>query len=145
MENQIVAYMRTLIGKEIEESPSAFSVWLKGKLRDVGEGMVEVEYVIREEMTNPVKGLHGGVAAGILDDILGAAVFTLNLENYFTSVNLNVDFLSSAKIGDTVIAHARVTRKGRNIIHVEGTIKQLDGKLVAKAASNLVVTPGKTA
>lgn len=140
MENPIVAYLRSKIGHEITETHSPYAKWLRGKVLEVEEGALAAEFTVREEMTNPARTLHGGVAAGILDDIIGGAVFTLNMETFFTSVNLNVDYLAPAKIGDTVIARARVVRKGRNIIHAEGSISHIDGKLIAKGSSNLVVT-----
>jgi uncharacterized protein (TIGR00369 family) len=141
--NPIVEYLQNFIGQEVTESPSAFSLWLNGRLLHAIEGDVKGEYTVREDMTNPLKNLHGGVVSGIMDDIMGLAVFTLNKESFFTSVNLQVDFLAPAKIGEVIQAHAKVVRNGRNIVNVECTVTHINGKIIAKGTSNLVVTPNK--
>jgi uncharacterized protein (TIGR00369 family) len=78
-----------------------------------------------------------------MDDVIGSAVFSLHHEYFYTSVNLNVDFLSSGKAGSTVTAHAWIVRQGRTIIHAECQIHSDEGKLLAKGSSNLLVTQVK--
>jgi hypothetical protein len=46
--------------------------------------------------------LHGGIAATILDDIVGTMVYALGREFAYTSVNLNCDFLNPAVVGDVL-------------------------------------------
>ncbi|MDX2002146.1 MAG: PaaI family thioesterase [Chitinophagales bacterium] len=140
MQNPIVEYLQLHIGKEVEESPSAFSLWLKGTLLSAEEGHVSASFSIRDDMTNPIKNLHGGVSAAIMDDMMGLAVFTLNKQVFFTSVSLNVDFLAPASIGDTITAVAKVVRNGKTMVNVECHIYGKQGKLIAKGSSNLLVT-----
>ena len=88
----------------------------------------------------PVQVLHGGTASAILDDLCGLTVFALGREYGYTSVNLNVDFLNPARLGETLTAEAVVVRAGRNIIHLEGRLTNEAGKLIAKCTTNLVQT-----
>ncbi len=140
MENKALNYFIANLGKHsAETSPSPVGRWLNGKLIKAEVGNLAWEYVIRIEMTNPGGILHGGIVSTMMDDVMGATVFSTDQEFMFTSVNLNVDFLSSAKAGDKVTCEARIIRKGSNVMHVEAWIKRAD-KLLAKAASNLIKT-----
>ncbi|GAB3248304.1 hypothetical protein GCM10027347_04500 [Larkinella harenae] len=141
--NDRLLFFRSIIGQNMQQSPSPLGRWLNGTLRAAEEGSLTVEYVVREDMTNPMNVLHGGSAAAIIDDLIGATVYTLGREYLYTSVNLNVDFLHSARLGDLVIAQTQIVRAGKNIIHAECTLTATDGKIIAKAASNLIQTSVK--
>lgn len=139
-ENPRLDFFRSMIGQDMSNSISPFGRWLNGTIRVAEAGKLVADYSIRTEMTNPAGVLHGGAASGILDDLIGAMVFTLNREYAYTSVNLTVDFLHAARQGDTVTATAEVVRAGRNIIHCTGIITAADGKIIAKASTNLIQT-----
>ncbi len=135
-----LAYMQSFRGQWMQESLSPVGRWLNGKLLDIQDGNMSVEFIVREDMTNPMGVLHGGIAATMLDDVVGTMVYALGSEFAHTSVNLNCDFLHAAKTGETIIAEAKVVRAGKNIIHVEGMIKNPAGLIVAKCSSNLIQT-----
>ncbi len=143
MTNPRLEYFKSMVGKNLSESPSFYGSWLNGTLTDVQENSLTAEYVVRQDMTNPMGTLHGGVAAGILDDIVGMMVFALGREYGYTSINLACDFLNPAFVGDTITATANVIRAGKNIIHCEGKITNKDGKIIAKCTTNLGVTTVK--
>ncbi len=128
------------IGKQLNESPSAVTRWLGGVLAAVEAGYLSAHYVVRDDMTNPMKTLHGGVAAMIMDDLMGTMVYLLGAEYAHTSVNLNCDFLNPAPVGTELTGSAEVIRKGRNVVHCECRIVAGNGKLIAKSASNLIST-----
>lgn len=81
-------------------SPSAVSRWIGGTLRSVQEGEVAIDIPIRVDMTNPAGILHGGVLSLIMDDVIGTAVYSLGKENFYTTVNLVVDYLNSSQPGE---------------------------------------------
>jgi acyl-coenzyme A thioesterase PaaI-like protein len=76
----------------------------------------------------------------MLDDVIGMANFALGSEFLMSSINLNVDFLASAKFGDKVQVEAKLIRSGANLNHWEAVIKKDSGKIVAKASSNMIKT-----
>jgi acyl-coenzyme A thioesterase 13 len=139
-DNPRLAFFRAQIGVEKPLIPSPFGQWLSGTLRQIEAGRIAADYVVRPEMTNPAGVLHGGAAAGILDELAGMMVYGLGREFAYTSVNLSVDFLNSARIGEVLRASAEVIRAGRNIIHCEARLTAADGKIVAKCATNLIQT-----
>lgn len=138
--NTRLALFQSLIGQPMTQSPSGMGRWLAGTLLVVEEGHSVARYVVREDMVNPMQVLHGGAASAILDDLCGLTVFALGREFGYTSVNLTVDFLNAARLGELLTAEANIVRAGRNIIHVEGRIANADGKLIAKCSTNLVQT-----
>lgn len=141
--NKTVEFFRQQINKTIEQSPSAVGIWLKPVLKEVNEGSLVAEFVVREEMTNPMKMLHGGIIALICDEMIGASIATLELPNFFPSVNLHTDFLFGAKLGETITAKTEIIRKGKNIINTECRIYNSDNKLIAKSSSNSIKSNGK--
>ncbi|TAE28322.1 MAG: PaaI family thioesterase [Cytophagales bacterium] len=133
-------YFQSQVGQSMAQSISGIGRWLNGTLRVVEPDRMVADYLIRDDMVNPVGVLHGGAASAILDDLCGILVFSLGREYGYTSVNLNMDFLNPARQGDTITAEANLMRAGRNIIHVEGRITNAEGKLIAKCSTNLVQT-----
>jgi acyl-coenzyme A thioesterase 13 len=132
--------LKSLIDQPMARNPSPVARWLDGRLKAVKEGSLTVEFTVREEMTNPMGILHGGISATMLDEVLGATVFSLGDEHFFVSVNLNVDYLSSAQVGEVVTAQSQVVRKGRNIVHAECRLTNAEGKLLVKATTNMLAT-----
>ena len=143
MQNPIVEYLRSQIGQPIQ-GPSPAGNWLQGVLRSVDPGHISANYTIRQELTNPVGTLHGGVTALIMDEIIGTTLFSLHNDFLYTSVNLVVDFLLPGNLNETVTATAKVVRKGTKLAHVECVIYNERGKLMARGSSNLVVTKNRS-
>ena len=114
--------------------------WLNGKLLEAEEGLLSFEFEVREEMTNPMGILHGGMSALIMDEVIGATVHTLNRDVYYTSVNLGVDFLKSSPAGSTIKATAQIIRPGKTIVNAECKVYNQKGDIIAKGMSNLVRT-----
>ncbi len=142
--NKTVEYFRTQIGKVIEHTPSAVGMWLNPVLKEVNEGSITAEIIVREEMTNPMKMLHGGIIALISDEVIGASIATLELPDFFPSVNLHTDFLYGAKLGEKITAKAEIIKKGKNIINTECRIYNSDNRLIAKSSSNSIKSNGKS-
>jgi len=129
------------INREFIASPSPFMLWMKPVVVAAEEGTVTFKYFIREEMSNPVKSLHGGVTAAIADDCIGATMFSLNEETFYTTINLVVDYFAPAFIGDTIIAKTAILRKGKQIVNAQCEIwNSNQTRLIARATSNLLKT-----
>ena len=79
----------------------------------VKERHLEFEYPIRSEGLNPLGNLHGGVTAAIIDDVLGATIFSLNEPFFFTTNNNVIDYFAIAKNEETIVAETNITKRGR--------------------------------
>ncbi len=138
--NKIVEQFKTLVGKEtVSTSPSPFGGWLNFTLLEVEEGFLKAEILLRPEFGNPGGILHGGVISGIIDEAMGMCTFTLARENFYVAVNLNIDFLRPGILGETLTITTEIIRAGKSMVHGECKLHNKDGKLIAKAASNLAM------
>lgn len=137
--NKALALFKSYIGKDSSKSISPLMRWLNPTLLSAEEGELEFSYVVREEMTNPMGILHGGTTAAIIDDAVGAAVFSLGKPNMYTTVNLAVDYLGAAKVGETIIAKTSVIKNGDRIVNTNCEIWNADKtRMLAKGHSNLI-------
>jgi uncharacterized protein (TIGR00369 family) len=138
-DNPIVEAIKQYLDKPFSESPSPFTGWLRPIIRFAEEGHVIFEYTVRHEMTNPINTLHGGVTAGIIDDTIGAALYTVSGFEIHTTVNLSVDYFYPAREGDVILADAKVIKKGKQIVHISCRIQHKEsGRLLAEGRSNLI-------
>lgn len=128
------------VGKKLDKTPSPAGNWLAGTLLEISENHIKIQYEVRMEMCNPARILHGGVASLMLDDAIGMANFVAGSEYLMTSINLSVDFISSAQIGEKLNVSAKLVRSGSNLNHWDAVITKGSGKLVAKASSNMIKT-----
>lgn len=138
--NPILTYLKQNTNKPITKSMSPSALWLGGFLVNVEEGLAEISYVVRKEMTNPLGTIQGGVMAALIDDTMGMAFFTLSQENLYTTTNLNVNYLFGAKEGEKVLVRAQVVRIGKKIANIECKVLNEEGGIICTATSNLVVT-----
>jgi uncharacterized protein (TIGR00369 family) len=139
--NTVLDWFKANIGKKVSEGNNIPLIkWLDGTLVAAKEGSLTFEHTVREDFVNPVGILHGGIASTFMDDVIGATVFALGKPNIYVSLNLNVDFMSPAKLGEKIFVSAEVIRNGENIIHLHAKIVNEKGKLIAKATSNMAKT-----
>ncbi|RZK14379.1 MAG: PaaI family thioesterase [Flavobacterium sp.] len=131
--------LRQSIGKIIDSSPSNYMNWLAPVLIKAESGILICSYKIRKEMTNPYQILHGGVTAGIIDDLIGATIYTMGLESRFTTVSNYIDYFAPASEGDEIVAETAIVKKGRTIINLQCEVFLPSKKrLIAKGYSNML-------
>lgn len=132
-----LTFLRSQIGNEMRNSPSPFGNWLAAKIVAAERGQLTFEYTVRKEMTNPAGTLHGGVIAGIMDDIIGATMFSLGETHFKFTVNLSVDYFYPAREGEKVSARSSVVKEGGQITNAACELFHENGKLMARATTNL--------
>lgn len=133
--------LQSYLGREFPESPSPFTSWLKPVIVAAERGKLSFRYEVRHDMTNPLKGLHGGVTAAIMDDIIGATLYSLNEDFFYTTVNNVVDYFAPAREGETITAETLIVRKGKQLANVQCEIwDESHSRLIARGYSNLIKT-----
>lgn len=140
MKKSLFEQLKSREGEFFKESKSKGGQWLNYKLLSVEPGEVSISVVVRPEMTNPLGNIHGGMIALISDEICGLTFYSAGRETFYTTVNLNVDFLLPAPEGSEIIAQGKVYRNGNRIAHVGCELFNAEGQLMARAASNLLNT-----
>lgn len=136
--NKHLAFLQECIGSNTNDKGlGAVSKWINGTLLFAEEGHLKFSFVVDETWLNPAKTFHGGMAATLIDDVMGVTIYSLGSELFYSTVNLNLDYLSFALAGDTITVEAKVVRKGIAVINIEAFIYKRN-KLLVKATSNLV-------
>lgn len=141
MNGSVLDYIKeNYLGRVVAGSRSEAGNWMQLTLEHIEEGSATISLTVRKEMTNPYGMIHGGMMSLVMDEAIGWAVVSLQAQHHYTSLNLNVDFLYAIKEGDRLRAVSKIVRHGKKIIHAECTVYDMQGRLLGKGASNLVVT-----
>lgn len=139
--NKSMEFLKQQVGKDSQASPSPLMRWLNPTLLSAEEGKLKLQYVVRNEMTNPIGILHGGTTAAIIDDAIGATIFSLGEAFYYVTVNLVVDYFNKVRQDEVIIAETQLVKRGQQIINVQCEVWNEDkSKLIARGYSNLTRT-----
>lgn len=138
----ILAYLNANLNKPMRDSKNVgpVAIALDGALLAAQKGSLTAEFVVREDQLNHANVLHGGVITTMLDEIMGMTLITEEISNLYVTINLSVDFLYGAKLGEKVKVISEVIRVGKKVANIEGKMYNEEGKLLAKASSNFAAT-----
>ncbi|XP_022227318.1 acyl-coenzyme A thioesterase 13 [Drosophila obscura] len=88
------------------------------KITGGGEGRAFGEFTVEKEHLNHEGTLHGGLTATIVDNISTYAMMSRGKHPGVTA-NLNVSYLSAAKLGEVIEIDARTVRAGRKMAYLD--------------------------
>jgi len=97
-----------------------------------------VAFLVREDQTNPVGSLQGGVLASFFDDTFGPLAFKTTRKPC-VSIDMTVNFIRQARPGESVEIKAEFKAKSRTLLQMYGEAYNGKHKLVATATSNLMI------
>jgi uncharacterized protein (TIGR00369 family) len=102
---------------------------------DVDVGTIEVSFAATEAFTNPMGEVLGGFLAAMLYDTVGPALLaTLEPGEFISTMELKASFFRSVSPG-RISGNGRVVHRNGNIVFLEGSLSDPDGKLVAMATA----------
>jgi uncharacterized protein (TIGR00369 family) len=134
-------FMTALLRGELPPPPIATTLGFE--VVAVEEGSVTFTVTPGEHLYNPIGVVHGGVAATLLDTVLGCAVHTtLPAGTAYTSLDLAVKYLRplTADTGP-VRGIGRVINKGRRTALAEGELRDAADRLLAHGTSTCMLFP----
>jgi uncharacterized protein (TIGR00369 family) len=133
-------YLTAIAEGRIPAAPIAAHFGMRWERVEHGEVVAVVEP--DESMYNPIGMVHGGVAATMLDSVVGCAVHTtLPAGVGYASVELKVSYLRAIHAGRGEIrATGRVVKEGSRIAFAEGEVRDAEGRLLATASGTCVLT-----
>ncbi|RZK19032.1 MAG: PaaI family thioesterase [Hymenobacter sp.] len=93
-------------------------------LRVPEPGKAEYRMVVRPEHLSSPGVAHGGVLAGLLDAVLGAAALTLAFTagELVSTVEFKINYLHPVRLGDELRAVAQVDHAGKSLVVSSGVI-----------------------
>jgi uncharacterized protein (TIGR00369 family) len=128
--------------KDGELPPAPIAELLGFEFREVARGRVSLAMTPQEKHYNPIGMVHGGIAATLLDTVMGCAVHTLLPAGVgYSTLDISVRYLRPITVDtQTVVATGTVVHHGRRTATAEGRIVAADtGRLLATATSTLLV------
>lgn len=111
---------------------SSYARLLGLKVIEVFKGSASISMKLKEELLNPSKAPHGGAILSLADHACGTAAMTLGP---CVGGQFSVNFISSPKIGEDIVAKAWVVHNGRKTRIIEVEVKDQDDRLVAKGTA----------
>ena len=89
-------------------------------------------FVAEQRHLNKGGVVHGGMLMSFADDALGATVWEAVGRKPVTTVQLNTQFISPARLGELVEARAEVLRRTRTVVFIRGVL-EAGGRTVVHA------------
>jgi len=118
------------IGRTLNFSPTSLE-----------EGKVVFEGEPTEDHLNPLRTVHGGYAATLLDSCMGCAIHsTLPAGKTYTTLELKVNYIRAMRPGDgKVQAIGEVIHVGRSTATAEGRLIDANGRLLAHGTTTCII------
>jgi uncharacterized protein (TIGR00369 family) len=110
---------------------------------EVDPGRVVISLETRPDFSNPLGTVHGGIAATLLDSVMGCAIHTtLPAGVSYTTLEIKVNYIRAAGVnGQTLSATGTVMHSGRRTATAQGEVLDEQGKLIAHGTTTCIVLP----
>uniref|UniRef100_W5MAR2 Acyl-coenzyme A thioesterase 13 n=2 Tax=Lepisosteus oculatus TaxID=7918 RepID=W5MAR2_LEPOC len=126
--NSLKQLMRAMI-----DGPGFDRVLRKMHLVSACPGKVVCEMKVEEEHTNRGGTLHGGLTATLVDIVSTTALLYTERAEPGVSVDMNITYMNTAKLGEDVLITAQVLKQGRTLAFATVDITNKEtGKLIAQ-------------
>lgn len=124
------------------ERRAPFHALLGLRTLEAGGGRGRLELVVKEHHLRTLGILHGGVFAALLDAVMGMAASTsARGGDDVVTVQLNVNFLRPAALGEALVAAAEVLHAGRRTAVARGEVRTASGELAALGSGTFMFLP----
>jgi uncharacterized protein (TIGR00369 family) len=99
-------------------------------------------FTVQPQHLNGGGALHGGMAMGIADVVMGRTVRLAIQPAKAATISLNCDFIAGAKLGDKVIGRAQITRRTRTIVFINAQLTVDDKPILTATGIWKIVDQG---
>ncbi|UQA94422.1 PaaI family thioesterase [Streptomyces halobius] len=129
--------------KKQQEQPTFPSIGrlLGMEIDETEEGRVVMSLNTKPDHANPLGTVHGGIAATLLDSVMGCAVHTtLPPRVGYTTLELKVNYIRTVPLdAGKLTAQGTVIHTGRRTATAEGKVLDAQHKLVAHATTTCMI------
>lgn len=134
------SYLRDLLKGE---KVNPFLEFLQVEVGEIGEGRAVFRLAVRPEYLQGAGYVQGGIMVALADEAIAHAVMTLlEAGEGLTTVELKCDFLAPVKEG-TLVAEARVFKKGRRLAIGDCMVKDGSGRAVIRVSATFMIVQEK--
>ena len=107
------------------------------RVQSLSPGELIIRLDLNDSHLNYSQGVHGGVMATLHDCAMGLTLRSIDDSPYVTQ-SLTTYFLAAPRANDTLIAFAKLLRKGRRIVTMQGSITDSEERLISHALATFV-------
>lgn len=135
-----MAFLEAIRDGRLPQAPIA--TLLGFDIRSIEQGAVTFALTPGEQHYNPIGMVHGGVAATLLDTVMGCAVHSLLPAGVgYTTLEISVRYQRAITTDTgTIMATGTVLHSGRRTATAEARlVAEASGKLLASATSTLLI------
>ncbi|MFE1244634.1 PaaI family thioesterase [Fictibacillus sp. NPDC058756] len=134
-------FLNSLKAKRENTNLTHIASLLQLKTTLIDEKTLEMEMPNSPLLDNSIGIVHGGLTATLLDTALGTlASHVPGNKKGAVTVELKVDFLTPG-IGEKFICRAEVVHNGRQLVRMEGKVRNEKGNLIASATGTFFKLP----
>ncbi|WP_226534609.1 PaaI family thioesterase [Fictibacillus halophilus] len=134
-------FLNSLKAKRENTNLTHIASLLQFKTTLVDENTLEMEMPNSPLLDNSIGIVHGGLTATLLDTALGTlASHVPGNKKGAVTVELKVDFLTPG-VGEKFICRAEVVHNGRQLVRMEGKVRNEKGNLIASATGTFFKLP----
>lgn len=108
------------------------------RLTEIGERHALMELTVDARHLNYYGGLHGGLIAALADTVCFFSAPLLPAGRQVTTVNLNVNYVRAAALGEHLVARSEIVHLGRRTVSVTWRIRSGE-QTVAHGTATLAV------
>ena len=135
-----IAFLREVIAGEIPPAP--IEATLGFELLEVNDGFAKAQLVPGEHLYGAFNAVSSGVAATLLDSVMGAAaVTTLDALTVCTTATITVHLTRAMTLRTAnVVAEGWVVHRGSRLITAEARINDEQGRLLAHGSATYALS-----
>lgn len=132
--------LRRMTAADAPDRPSVGRL-LGMQFDEIEHGRVVISVQTRPDFANPLGTVHGGIAATLLDSVVGCAVHTtLPAGVSYTTLELKVNYVRAVQTsGVTLTATGTVIHAGRRVATAEGRVVDDRDRLIAHATTTCMI------
>lgn len=127
--------------RSVRFSPASTLVGSRFRAWDEASQTCTFDYEAPPEFANAFGGVQGGLIAGFLDEVMGAALYCQSGQTHLpTTLDLTMSMLRPVPLGP-LVAKGRVVKAGRRVAFLEGELFDPEGNLLARSTATAIPTP----
>ena len=108
-----------MIKKYMDETNQGFMQYLGGlNLEKINDTSYEFSVEIKEMHLNTGKIVHGGFLSTIADTGMGTAAHRVSNDRRCVTINLDMKFITAAKLGEKLKGKVKILKKTRTLIFI---------------------------
>ncbi len=118
-----------------QRSPASVYLGLEVLEIDTEALRVRLAFHASDQLCNKWGGLHGGMVAAMLDDLMAIALgLSLEWGEISPTLEMKSSYLAAGRPG-RLVGEGRTIKRGKSVAFIEAELKNADGELVATGSS----------